>query len=185
MSVEYRRGDISLLTIQRSGTNNDAACKSALRLTQSWRHFGLPEPWPRRHFPRQAQVWCDPAHISRARKFVAFICQAENELTLAATKIRLLVGDQRKKERQMKKTALIVATVAAFAATAATAPAQARGFGFGAGVAVAAAVAAGVAADTYGYGYGPRYGYYGRPVYYGYGAPVYYGGWYHGYRHYW
>jgi hypothetical protein len=184
MSVEYRRGDISLLTIQRSGTNNDAACKSALRLTQSWRHFGAAPSLGRGHISR-AKHRCDPAHISRARKFVAFICQAENELTLAATKIRLLVGDQRKKERQMKKTALIVATVAAFAATAATAPAQARGFGFGAGVAVAAAVAAGVAADTYGYGYGPRYGYYGRPVYYGYGAPVYYGGWYHGYRHYW
>ena len=42
----------------------------------------------------------------------------------------------------MKKTALIVAMVAAFAATAATAPAQARGgFGLGAGVAVAAAAA--------------------------------------------
>ena len=174
MSVEYRRGDISLLTIQRSGTNNDAACKSALRLTQSWRHFGAAPSLGRGHISR-AKHRCDPAHISRARKFVAFICQAENELTLAATKIRLLVGDQRKKERQMKKTALIVATVAAFAATAATAPAQARGFGLGAGV----------AADTYGYGYGPRYGYYGRPVYYGYGAPVYYGGWYHGYRHYW
>jgi hypothetical protein len=86
------------------------------------------------------------------------------------------------KERQMKKTALILATVAAIGATAATAPAQARGFGVGVGVAVAAAVAAGVVADNY---YGPGYGYYyGAPVVYD--APVYYHPWHrHYYRHVW
>src|ERR1700759_949974 len=66
-----------------------------------------------------------------------------------------------RKERQMKKTALILATVAALAAPAA-APAEARGFGFHRGTTApavtAAAIAATVAADTYGYGPGYYYG---------------------------
>jgi hypothetical protein len=87
----------------------------------------------------------------------------------------------------MKKTILIIATVAGLAA-AASAPAEARGFGFhgggfrgihggfgihhGYGIA-AAAVAAGVAADAYYGGYGYSY------------APVYYAPTYYGYRNYW
>jgi uncharacterized membrane protein len=77
----------------------------------------------------------------------------------------------KRKERQMKKTALILATVATLAA-AAIAPAEARGLHRGAGLA-AAAIAATVAAEAYGYG--PGYGYYYGPAAVVYGAPVYYG----------
>jgi hypothetical protein len=124
---------------------------------------------------------CDVAHIIRRRMLVAFLLSGGSYDSFSRHhRLRLLVGDQAK-ERQMKKTALILATVAALTATAATVPAEARSLGVGASATAiaAAAVAAGVAADAYGYGRG--YGY--APVYYG--APGYYGGWHHGYRHYW
>jgi hypothetical protein len=92
------------------------------------------------------------------------------------------VGGQISEEGiRMKKTAMLIATVATLAAVA-SAPAEARGHrarvGVGAGVAIAAAaVAATVAADAYGYGpgyyYGPAPVYYGGPVYYG----VHHRGW--------
>jgi hypothetical protein len=81
----------------------------------------------------------------------------------------------------LKKTALIVATVATLGATAVTAPAEARGRGWG-GPAIGLSIAAGaLAAGAYGpYGYGPYYGHrrYYRPAYYGYGPGpyAYYGG---------
>jgi hypothetical protein len=99
-------------------------------------------------------------------------CQAELATSFSFSHQPPPRGGDQIKERQMKKTALILAAVTALAATAATAPAQARGFGVAAGI--AAAVAAGVAADTY---YNSGYGYYGGPVYYH--APYY--GW---HRHY-
>lgn len=88
----------------------------------------------------------------------------------------------------MKKTALILATVAAIGATAVTAPAEARGWrhgGWGPGPAIGLGLAAGaLAAGAYGaYGpryYGPGYGYYGPRYYhrgygpYAYGGPRYY-----------
>ena len=93
-------------------------------------------------------------------------------------------------ELNMKKIALILATVATLAATV-TAPAEARGWrgggwrrGPGIGVAIAAgALVAGAygAYGPYGYGYGPRYYGYYRPryAYYGpgYYRPRYYYGW--------
>jgi hypothetical protein len=100
----------------------------------------------------------------------------------------------------MRKTAFVLATVAALGLTAvaAPAPAEARG-GFGpalAGGLIAGALFAGLASSAYAYG--PGYGYYGGyapayyggPAYYGYGgyAPAYYGTnyyapAYYGYRH--
>jgi hypothetical protein len=80
----------------------------------------------------------------------------------------------------MKKAALILATVATFAAVA-TAPAEARVLRVRPNLAIAAtaaAVAADLAANAYLANAG--YGYYG-PVY---GGPVYYGGWHRGW-HYW
>jgi hypothetical protein len=83
----------------------------------------------------------------------------------------------------MKKTALVLATVGALAASAVAAPtpAEARffrgGFGFGPAVAgglLAGAVIGGVASSAYAWG--PGYGYgYGYPGYYGGYAPAYYG----------
>jgi hypothetical protein len=126
---------------------------------------------------------CDAAHIIRWLEFVSLTPSGGHQLNPArTTKTRLLVGDP-EKERQMKKAALILATVATLAA-AASAPAEARGLRGGAAIA-AAAVAAAVVADSYGYGYGPGYGsyYYGAaPVYYG--GPVYYRGYHRGWRHY-
>lgn len=97
-----------------------------------------------------------------------------------------------RKENVMKKTAVILATVAALGAAAVTtAPAEARGRGWGPGPAIGLGLAAGaLAAGAYG-AYGPGYGYYGpryyRPHYYGYGygyrpryayyGPRYYRGW--------
>lgn len=84
----------------------------------------------------------------------------------------------------MKRTALILATVAALGATAVTAPAEARGWrrggwgpGIGLGIA-AGALAAGAygAYGPYGYGYGPRYYGYGPRYAYGPGYYGYYGG---------
>src|SRR5947209_1738768 len=83
------------------------------------------------------------------------------------------VGRWDTKGDTMKKTALILATVAAIGAAAVTtAPAEARGRGWG-GPAIGLGIAAGaLAAGAYG-AYGPGYGYYGpryyRPRYYGYG----------------
>jgi hypothetical protein len=79
-----------------------------------------------------------------------------------------------RKEFQMKKAILTIATIGALASVIATAPAEARGRQAGrvaVGAAVAAtAIAAGVAASTYAYG--PGYGYYG-PGYYEPGYVVY------------
>ena len=81
----------------------------------------------------------------------------------------------------MKKTALVLATVAALAVgtVGTTTPAQARwghgGWGWGPGIAgglLAGAVIGGIASSAYGWG--PGYGYYGgyAPAYYGgYGGP--------------
>ena len=72
----------------------------------------------------------------------------------------------RRKEFQMNKAALTIATIGTLAALIATAPAEARGLRgnrVAVGAAVATAVAVGVAASTYGHG--PGYGYYG-PAYY-------------------
>jgi hypothetical protein len=89
----------------------------------------------------------------------------------------------------MKKTALILATVAALGATAVTAPAEARGRGWGPGPAIGLGIAAGALAagaygayGPYGYGYGPRYYGYGYGPRYAYG-PGYYG-YYRGPRYY-
>ena len=80
----------------------------------------------------------------------------------------------------MKKTALVLATVGALAASAVAAPtpAEARYFrgGFGpalAGGLIAGAVIGGLASSAYAWG--PGYGY-GYPAYYGGYAPAYYGG---------
>ncbi|RTL50328.1 MAG: hypothetical protein EKK40_13405 [Bradyrhizobiaceae bacterium] len=94
----------------------------------------------------------------------------------------------------MKKTAIILTTVAALGAVAMTAPAPAQArdgrnaAAIGAGIA-AGAIAAGVAGGGYGpyyggYGYGPRYygpGY-GSYAYYG-GGPYYHRHWRHYRRH--
>jgi hypothetical protein len=89
----------------------------------------------------------------------------------------------------MKRTALILATIAAVGTAAISSPAEARwgrawgwgpgiGFGIAAGVLTAGAIAASRPyywGPGYGY-YGPRYyppGYYGGP--YGYYGPRYYG----------
>jgi hypothetical protein len=97
------------------------------------------------------------------------------------------------KESVMKRTALILATVAALGTVAVSSPAEARwgrgwgwGPGIGFGIAAGALTAGAIAASRpyywgpgYGY-YGPRYdppGYYGAP--YGYYRPRYYG---YGYR---
>jgi hypothetical protein len=107
--------------------------------------------------------------------------------------LRRYLGRDRK-ENVMKKTAVILATVAALGAAAVTtAPAEARGRGWGPGPAIGLGLAAGaLAAGAYGaYGPGYGYGYYGpryyRPHYYGYGygyrpryayyGPRYYRGW--------
>lgn len=73
----------------------------------------------------------------------------------------------------MKKTALVLATVAALGTAAViSAPAEARGWrGPGIGLGIAAGA---LAAGAYG-AYGP-YGYYGRPRYYAPGPYAYYGG---------
>ena len=75
----------------------------------------------------------------------------------------------------MRKTAITLATVAAFGAAAVAVPAPARSARFGAraGLRLAAGViGAGLAASTYpGYAYGPGYGYYGPR--YGYYWPRY------------
>jgi hypothetical protein len=73
-------------------------------------------------------------------------------------------------ETHMKRTALVLATVAVLGAAAVTAPSSAEARGIGPGLAfglAAGAIGAGIAASTYPYGYG----YYG-PRYYG---PAYYG----------
>lgn len=81
----------------------------------------------------------------------------------------------------MKRTALVLATVATLgvSAVAAPTPAEARWHGgFGpalAGGLIAGAIFGGLASSAYAYG--PGYGYYGYPGYYGGGyAPAYYGG---------
>jgi hypothetical protein len=93
----------------------------------------------------------------------------------------------------MRKTLVILATVAAVGVTTVDAPrAEARGIGPGLAFGLAAgALAAGAAGAYYApYYYGPRYGYYG-PRYYGPGyAPgpyAYYGGpyWRHHYYRRW
>ena len=73
----------------------------------------------------------------------------------------------------MKRTALILAAVAALAATSATTPAQARSLHAGNTAAIAAAAAAAVLTAN-AYGYGPGYGYYNGPAPLYYGAPVYF-----------
>jgi hypothetical protein len=89
----------------------------------------------------------------------------------------------------MKRTALILATVAALG-TVAVSPAEARwGRGWGWGPAVgfglaAGALTAGAIAASQPYYYGPGYGYYGPRYYRGgyYGGPYgYYGPRYYGY----
>lgn len=84
----------------------------------------------------------------------------------------------------MKKTAIVLTTVAALGAMAMTAPAEARNgrnaAAIGAGIA-AGAIAAGVGGyrPAYGYGYGPAY--YGP----GYGSYAYYGAPYRHHRRHW
>jgi hypothetical protein len=89
----------------------------------------------------------------------------------------------------MKRTALVLATVAALGTAAVSSPAEARrGWGPGIGFGLAAgALAAGAFAASQPYYYGPGYGYYGpryhRRVYYGprpYYGPRYYGPRYYG-----
>jgi hypothetical protein len=106
----------------------------------------------------------------------------------------LLAREKPGKVQTMKKTALVLATVATLGLSAVTAPApaEARG-GFGRGLAgglIAGALIGGIASSAYGYG--PGYGYYGDPGYGYYGggysgyygggyAPAYYGGYAPGY----
>jgi hypothetical protein len=113
-------------------------------------------------------------------------------------------SERREDLAMMKKTALVVGTVATLALAAAQ-PAEARrgwGPGLVGGLAVGALLAGAAASSAYAYGpgygyYGPRYyrpaysGYYGpryyRRAYYGYSAPryyrpAYYGGYGYGYR---
>ena len=89
----------------------------------------------------------------------------------------------------MKRTALIMATVAALGAAAISSPAEARyrswGPGIGFGLA-AGALTAGAIAASHPY-YGPGYGYYGpryRRAYYGPGPYAYYGPRYYAPRYY-
>jgi hypothetical protein len=111
---------------------------------------------------------------------------------LQPAKVFGVIRGRDRKEDVMKKTAVVLATVAALGAAAVTtAPAEARGRGWGPGPAIGLGLAAGaLAAGAYG-AYGPGYGYYRphyyRPHYYGYGygygpryayyGPRYYGGW--------
>ena len=93
----------------------------------------------------------------------------------------------------MKRTALILATVAAIGTAAISAPAEAggwghRGWGPGIGFGLAAgALTAGAIAASQPYYYGPGYGYYGPRYYYGPGPYAYYGPRYRHryYRNYW
>lgn len=92
----------------------------------------------------------------------------------------------------MKRTALILATVAALGTAAVSAPAEARhrgGWGPGIGFGLAAgALAAGALAASQPYYYGRDYGYYGpryyRRAYYGPSPYAYYGPRYYGPRYY-
>ena len=91
----------------------------------------------------------------------------------------------------MKRTALVLATVAALGTALVSAPAEAhyRGWGPGIGFGLAAgALAAGAFAATQPYYYGPRYGYYApryhRRVYYAPRPYTYYGPRYYGPRYY-
>jgi hypothetical protein len=119
---------------------------------------------------------CDAAHINDIRGFVSSALSGGTRDLILIQPPTSASWWRPDKERQMKKTALVLAAVTALVATAATAPAQARGFGVATGI--AAAVAAGVAADAY---YNSGYGYYGGPVYY---HTPYYGWHRHYYRHY-
>jgi hypothetical protein len=103
-------------------------------------------------------------------------------------------SEHREDIAMMKKTALVVGTVATLALAAAQ-PAEARrGWGPGliGGLAVGALLAGAAASSAYAYGpydyYGPGYGYYGpryyRPAYYGYYGPRYYRPAYYGPRYY-
>jgi hypothetical protein len=85
-----------------------------------------------------------------------------------------LQGDIMTKDKPMKKTAIVLAPVAAFGLTAiaSTSPAEARR-GFGSGIAgglIAGATIAGAAASAYAWAprpvYGPYDGYAGGPGYY-------------------
>jgi hypothetical protein len=128
--------------------------------------------------------------FSQLRGFLRFRCNFRKRPALSR-------GCFEVEEMQMKRTAIILATVAALGAAAVVAPAPAEARGLGPGLAfglAAGAIGAGIAASTYPYGYyGPGYGYYGpryyRPAFYG-GPYAYYGGpvyrhryWRH--RHYW
>jgi hypothetical protein len=109
----------------------------------------------------------------------------------------LLVGFTTTTRRStMKRTALVLGTIAALGAASMTQPAEARGgrgaaigFGLAAGALMAGAAANAYAYDRgpgyYGYGgpvyHGPRYGYYDRPAYGYYGGPRYYRQTYYGY----
>ena len=82
----------------------------------------------------------------------------------------------------MKKTALVLAAMAALSLGAVAAPSSAeahwRGGGFGPGLAgglIAGAVIGGIASSAYAYGPGYGYGYPGYGYYASY-APAYYGG---------
>jgi hypothetical protein len=94
-------------------------------------------------------------------------------------------------EMNVKRTALVLATVAALGTAVASAPAEAhyRGWGPGIGFGLAAgALAAGAIAASQPYYYGPRYGYYApryhRRVYYAPRPYAYYGPRYYGPRYY-
>jgi hypothetical protein len=117
----------------------------------------------------------------------------ESRFLLQPEKLFGVIRGRDRKENVMKKTAIVLATVAALGAAAVTtAPAEARGGrGWGPGPAIGLGLAAGaLAAGAYG-AYGPDYGYYRpryyRPHYYGYGygygpryayyGPRYYRGW--------
>ena len=122
--------------------------------------LALPIKVERRTQGRNAQ--CDATHIIRRQESVS-LQQADTDSNQRASP-NSVDWWAIKKERQMKKAALILATVATLAAVA-TEPAEARGRRGGAALAVAA-VATALVVDSIGYGYGPDY-HYGSPVHFG------------------
>jgi hypothetical protein len=111
-------------------------------------------------------------------------CAAEPEIVMKHAASKSVVSPSQsyfvisKRETSMRRTALILATVAALGTAVVSAPAEARygrGWGWGPGIGLgiaAGALTAGAIAASQPYYYGPGYGYYGpryRRAYYGYG----------------
>jgi hypothetical protein len=126
--------------------------------------------------------------MPRKRLFAAFssghACAVEPEIVMKHAASKSVVSSSQryfvisKRETSMRRTALILATVAALGTAVVSAPAEARyygrGWGWGPGIGLglaAGALTAGAIAASQPY-YGPGYGYYGpryRRAYYGYG----------------